>query len=341
MKWLQVGLITALCASVSPRVRAEPAAAHRELPRVSYAAPASCPDVQVAQELLGDEFVVQAGTADRCPSCTRSIVIDERTRDAARFHVVVSAAANHREELARPACSDALAFAAHVVLATHVADEQTTRANASGADAPRRQSSRERANATPREGNTEPPFRVGVFGSLLIAPATGERVTLLGGGLGVLLDAWRVSPHVAWIGPREVQSTLGETVPLNQLGYAAGIDVCRRAYARLHACGLGSVRWMTVDPGSIYTKQAGSEVLVGGAIGWLQDLPARFELEVQLGALVAPVPMPFQDQQGQTIYTNPAVEAQLRVGLAWGFDVASTAPRSGAEPVSRVRRASR
>lgn len=328
--------VAALGVCVAPRVAADPAVASGERSRVAYAAPASCPNVSVAQELLGDGFVVQSGPAEACLSCTRSIAIEERPGDSARFHVVVSAADDHREELARPVCSDVLAFAAHVVLATHVEDERAPRSNPSRADDTKSQGSPQLAAFPRRDVSTERPFRVGVFGSGLLAPASGETFVLLGGGAGIVHGPWRVAPHLAWIAPRDVESPLPGAVPMKQEGYAAGIDLCRRAYANLQACGLGSVRWMTVDPGPNWSKRAGSEVLFGAAVSWLQALPVRLELELQLGALIAPVPMPFQGDQRQQIYTNPAFEVQLRVGLAWSFGAPWDTPSGQFEPVSRA-----
>lgn len=323
--------VVACVVSLSPRVGAEPGVPQEERPRVSYEAPTSCPDVQVAQSLTGEAFVMRPGGAKQCPSCTRSIVIEEHPSDPARFHVVVSAAVGHREELARPVCSEALAFAAHVLRATHVANETSATASK---DHDRPESTEHRPAVEP-DASGQRPLRLGVFGSRLLAPYSGESVTLLGAGFGMVLDSWRVSPHGAWLVPRQVEDTGRQTVPLQQSGYAAGLDLCRRAYEHLHACGLGSVRWMTVDPGENWRLERGSEVLVGGALSWLQPLPARLELEVQLGALFAPVPMRFEDAQRNVAYTNPAVEAQLRVGLAWGFDVAQSTPPLNLDRVAK------
>lgn len=65
-------------------------------------------------------------------------------------------------------------------------------------------------------------------------------------------------------------------------------------------------------------------------------LRLRLDLEPQLRAWVEPVPMPFQDEQGRKIYTNPAVEAQLRIGLAWSLGAPWDTPNDELEPVSRT-----
>lgn len=254
---------------------------------IAYQAPSTCPSAAAMSEAAGPHFRVV--TSSTCPDCVSRVNISPAT-DGSPEYVLQTG-----DEFTRsPDCAELVKIAGFTVRSSHVH----------------------------RPAVATPPF-------LFLGAHVGQVIArdlqwVFGAQVGVrLFDDWLIRPHVGWIPESRVTVSINnDRLDPTFEGYQGGLDVCRLVANWAGVCAQSSFESFRVVPSSTeyWIAPYASQVMFGLGATLQTRVASDLLVQLQPAAFYAPKPAQILDSDWSVpFYERPALQVQLRAGLAWGF----------------------